>query len=173
MKSTLSIVDRMQAAKTVEEVLRPNLPAVIKPTQTWLLEAQRIMNEAPEVYAGIAGRLADGDTNQSISKLTKLPLGLIRKIRELHPAFIEAGRRAANARIEEALHASADRLAKEIAQIPIRQLPVATAILFDKVQLATGQATSRHEIVKAPTKEDLDAYFNTVPQVTVITEEKK
>lgn len=167
-KSTpLSLVDRMRATKLVEEELRPNLPANIQTNATWLNEAKRIMDESPEVYAGIVARLADGDSNKTLAKLTKLPIELIRKIRELHPQAIEAGRKATYARLEEALQSSAERLADEGHKVPISRLAVHTAILYDKVSMANGQPTARIEHIRAPTKEDLDAMFAALPQANV------
>lgn len=166
---TLSVVDRMKAAKTVEEELRPDLPTTIPAYATLTLQAQELMDQSSEVYAGIVGRLADGDTTASIARLTGLPIQLIRKIRELHPVFIEAGRRAANARIEEALHASAQRLADNVDKIPLRQLPIALGILVDKAQLLTGGPTARVEHKHVPTKEELDAFFNSIPSAKEVS----
>lgn len=154
----------MQAAQTVEEELRPNLPAVISENATWTLRAKQLMDESPEAYTGLIARMADGESNKTLVKLTGLPIGLIRKIRELHPAAIEAGKRAVHARLEEALHSVTERLVENVDKLPVTQLAVNAAILVDKTQLLSGNATSRVEHVKPPTKEDLDAFYNSLPQ---------
>lgn len=163
----------MQAAKTVEEDLRPNLPLTIPSYATWTLQAQDLMNRSPEVYAGIVARMADGDTNRSISKLTGLAIQLIRKIRELHPVAIEAGRKAHLARLEEALHSAGERILENVDKVSVGQLPFVYGILFDKNQLAQGHATSRVEHIKAPTKEELDQMFNALPEANVTVIENK
>jgi hypothetical protein len=171
-KPRLRITDRIQAAKTVEEELRPNLPAVISDTATWTLRAKQLMDESPEAYTGIIAKLADGESNKSLAGATGLPIQLIRRIRELHPAAIEAGKRAVHSRLEEALHSVVDRLVDNVDKLPITQLAVNAAILVDKTQLLSGNATSRVEHVKPPTKEDLDAFYNSLPQA-VATEVPK
>jgi hypothetical protein len=160
----LRLVDQMQAAKTVEEDLRPNLPVTIPANATWTLQAKNLMDQSPEVYAGIVARMADGDSNNTIHKLTRLPKELIRKIRDLHPAAIEAGRKAHLARLEEALHATGERILENVDKVSVGQLPILFGVLFDKNQIASGGATTRVEHIKAPTKEDLDAMFDALPQ---------
>lgn len=157
----------MKATQFVEQELRPALPPEIKTNATWTMAARDLMDSAPEVYAGIVARMADGETNASLAKVTGFSIELMRKIRDLHPQVIEAGRKAAFARIEEALHSAAQRLADNIDTIPVRQLPITLGILVDKVQLLSGGATSRVEKVNVASPADLQAMFDQLPEAQV------
>ena len=174
-KRLINIVDHMQSQKMIEEALRPNLPAKISSTSTWLLTAKDLMDNQPLVYSTIVARLADGDTVAQIVKLTKQPVELIRKIRDLHPDVLAVGKRVADNMLQESYQAAAKRLADNIHKIPMAQLPVATAILHDKVALITGGVTSRSEsrVVKSP--DQMKEYFDSIAEAnaTVVIEDKK
>lgn len=168
------LADKLQAQKLIEEELRPCLPVTIPANATWLQAVNTMMTERPESYAGIVRRLADGDTVPSVVKKTGLPVELVRKIRDLHPEHIEAGRRNAFARLEEALHSGAARLADQIDNVPLQSLPITLGVVFDKIQLIRGEATSRVEHKKIASPEDLQAMFNALPEAKVaLVEDKK
>jgi hypothetical protein len=171
----MSRIDRMKATKFIEEQCRPDLPVKINSNQTWALSAQELMNESPEIYAGIVSHLSDGATNHVVARLTSQPVELIRKIRDLHPQLIESGRKAAHARIEEALHLGSTQLVDAIAQGKIKpsQLTVAVGILTDKSQLLSGGATQRVEKVDVKSPEQLKQWFSQLPEAKVIEVEKR
>jgi hypothetical protein len=163
-----TLASRLQAERMVEEQLRPSLPAHIPANSTWLQSAKDLMDTSPELYAGIVKRLADGDTVPAIQKLTRLPVELIRRIRDLHPEVVEAGIAAAHSRIVESLHNAATRLADNIDDIPLSSLPVSVGILTDKVQLIRGHATQRIERRNVATPEDIKAMFDSLPKAKAV-----
>lgn len=162
-KTYLTLVDKMRASKQVEEQLRPDLPALVRP-DTWVSRAKDLMDTQPEIYAGIVNSLADGESVAQLAKRTGFEIQLVRKIRELHPEVIEAGSKAVLSRLGEALHNGSERLANEMDSIPIASLPIAVAVLVDKVQLLSGGATQRIEKINAASPEDLRAMFDALPE---------
>ena len=162
-KTYLTIVDKLSASKQVEEQLRPDLPAFVRPN-TWISQAKGLMDSQPEIYAGIVNSLADGESCAQLAKRTGFEIQLVRKIRELHPEVIEAGSKAVLSRLGEALHNGSERLANEMHNIPIASLPIAVAVLVDKVQLLSGGATQRIEKINAASPEDLRAMFDALPE---------
>lgn len=126
------------------------------------------MNEQPEVYALVVSKLSDGETVAQIVKDTKQPVELIRKIRDLHPDAIAAGKRAADAMIIESYQAATKRLADNIGKVPVGQLPVAAAILHDKAALITGGVTSRTESRQVKSPDELKEFFESLPKAKAI-----
>lgn len=163
----------MQSDKLIEEQLRPDLPARIPLSSTWTLAAQELMDTQPLVYTEIVARLIEGATVVQVSKVSKQPKELVRKIRDLHPGVIEAQRKSSVHRLEEALHNATARLADEVHKIPLASLPIATAVLYDKVALATGGATSRQEVKHVKSPEQMREFFDSLPQAKIIEIESK
>jgi len=160
-----NLVEHMQSVQMAEEQLRPQLPARFPAHAIWGLSAKELLDSAPEVYAGIVKRLSDGDTNARVAKVAGIPIELVRKIRELHPQTIEAGRKATHSRMEEALQSASDQLCNQInaGKIKGSQLAVTFGVLFDKNQIATGGVTQRIERIDVASAQDLQAMFNALP----------
>lgn len=172
-KKRPTLATRLQAERIVEEQLRPALPAHIPSNSTWLLAAQELMDASPEIYAGIVSRLADGEMPSAVARISRQPIEIIRKIRDLHPEVIEAGVQAAFSLTTEALLNAATRLANNTDELSINSLPVGVAVLIDKVQLIRGQATSRVEHKKVLSPEDIQAMFAALPEANATVVETK
>jgi hypothetical protein len=117
----------------------------------------------PDVYASVVKLLAEGNSPGKVNRITCIDKDIIRRIREQHPETLEVMKTATLVKISEAKLEAAERLVDELHEIPIDRLAITFGILVDKGQLLSGEATSRHEVMSAPSREDLAKALAALP----------
>ena len=115
------------------------------------------MENSPAHYARIVELLEQGHSPAGAAALVRVPLALVRKVRNLlgpdalHAAIIRSGRN-----LIESGQLLSERLANEApAKIPIENVHSALSVVIDKSQLLVGAPTMSLEHKSAPSAEDV------------------
>ena len=112
------------------------------PAQTQEESVALFMERDPAAYAKIVEFLEAGHSPAGAAALARVPLTLVRKIRNLlGESAIAAGIRATARNLTEASQLMSERLIDEFDQIPISTLPNALGVIVDRTSLLVGQPT--------------------------------
>jgi hypothetical protein len=124
-----------------------------------------LMERDPEAYSRIVKFLEQGLSPAGVAALTRVPLALVRKVRNLlGEVAIHAGIRQVARNLTEASQLMSERLVNEAGEIPIGSLPSALGVIVDRTLLMSGSPTARVEHRSVPTPEDLQKMFNELPK---------
>lgn len=103
---------------------------------------ERLHARDPDRYRAIVAALAEGIGIRAIARAYRVSVNTVRAIRFRESGPIDTDKKEISTRLRQFARMASDRLVEEIDEIPIDKLPLATAIVIDKVQLLDGEATS-------------------------------
>lgn len=103
---------------------------------------ERLHAQDPDRYRAIVGALAEGIGLRAIARAYKVSPNTVRAIRVREAGPIDTDKKEISHRLRQFARMASDRLVEEIDDIPIDKLPLATAIVVDKMQLLDGEATT-------------------------------
>jgi hypothetical protein len=134
-----------------------------------------LASQFPEIHEQVITLLANGHSPHKIKLWTGIETDVVRRIRELHPETLERIKANLAANLAEAATALSERLISEAPNLDPEHIAKALAIAVDKHQLLSGGVTARTEHRRAPTPEELQAMFESLPKanVTVIEDIKE
>lgn len=103
---------------------------------------ERLYAQDPDRYRAIVGALAEGIGLRAIARAYKVSPNTVRAIRVREAGPIDTEKKEISLRLRQFARMASDRLVEEVDEIPVDKLPLATAIVIDKMQLLDGEATT-------------------------------
>ena len=163
-KGELPLAQQIEIVREVEGLSKELERAPVKRSKdlTYFIESD------PTGYKDIVDRLASGESVNKISRLTGHQPALIRDIIKAHPGSIDSRRSAIVDRLEEAIHATSERLAEDNDKISINRLADVLTETVKNFQLLRGEATSRTETKPIATPEELKRMFDSLPKAKTV-----
>jgi hypothetical protein len=125
-------------------------------------QAQNLLSSSPATYGKILSYLLNGQSVANTAKKLKTDKDLVRFISRVHPEIRRASQSHTIANLEESLHHLSSRLANEIHQLPLRDVPKTISSTTEQLALLTGHATTRVEFTNTPSREKLLQLYNTL-----------
>lgn len=111
---------------------------------------ERLHAADPEKYRAIVAALAEGMGLRAISRAYRVSVNSVRAIKVRETGPIDTEKKEISLRLRQFVAMASDRLVEEVDEIPVDKLPLATAIVIDKIQLLDGEATSISGSVSRP-----------------------
>jgi hypothetical protein len=146
------------------------LPAQNRPTRLDHVQCQvdLLASQFPEVHEQIITLLANGHSPAKVKLWTGIDSDVVRRIRELHPETLERIKANLAANLAEAATTLSERLIAAAPRLRPENIAKALAIAVDKHQLLSGGVTARTEHRRAPTPEELQAMFESLPKANAV-----
>jgi len=111
-----------------------------------LYTAERFHKARPEDYARCVELLAGGMGLLRIARLLRVHHRTVAAVRDREPGALDIAKQSLRAHLRTAIALGAERLADEMGELATAQLPVATAILVDKLAALDGEPTQRVQV---------------------------
>jgi hypothetical protein len=131
-------------------------------------QADLLASQFPQVHEQIITLLANGHSPAKVKLWTGIDSDVVRRIRELHPETLERIKTNLAANLAEAATVLSERLIAEAPRMRPENVAHALAIAVDKHQLLSGGVTARTEHRRAPTPEELQAMFESLPKANAV-----
>lgn len=125
--------------------------------------AARLFSQKPALYREIVLLLGDGLGLKVIAKRLSVSPNTVRAVRKNEPAAVDTSRIKTVGALVDFVHEAAERFRDEGHEIPINQLGVPFGIAVEKMQLLSGGATQRVEVVDVSPIDDWNAYVAGLP----------
>jgi hypothetical protein len=148
------------------EPLTPNKRTLFDHVQC---QVDLLASQFPLIHEQVITLLANGHSPAKIKLWTGIETDVVRRIRELHPETLDRIKANLAANLAEAATALSERLISEAPNLDPEHIAKALAIAVDKHQLLSGGVTARMEHRRAPTPEELQAMFESLPKANAIT----
>ncbi len=141
--------------------------AVIAREQRGEFTGERLFLQRRGVYDAIVRLLGEGRLGvKAIGSTLGVSVNTVRAVRDREPGAVDTQRAKTVKHLADFVELAAGRLADEAGEMPLGQLAVPLGIAVEKMQLLTGGATARVEIVEVPPVDAFNDYIAGLPTVT-------
>lgn len=125
--------------------------------------SRAFIKEQPVRFAQVYYELLAGKPPYLVCQQIEAPYDVVSQIRRTYPEIVQAGRAQIIHNLEQVSLSLSTRLALEGMTLPIDKVAGTLATTIEKLQLLTGNVTSRQEHISAPKPEELKEMFEQLP----------
>lgn len=125
---------------------QPQHDATTGKTATARYTAERFFSKRPEDYKACVSLIAAGAGLLKIARLLHVHHETVAAVRDREGSAIDIQKERIKRNVRLAVEVGAERLPEIMAELPAGQLPIATAVLIDKLAQLDGEPTQRIEV---------------------------